>query len=125
MGEGSAVHEPLDIAGLTRSELIAGARARLARGHGAASALYYSALARGEFEPEQHGLSSEASEAWRRTFRLDLPRVVRIEHEGEGSETTAKLVLGLRDGLECESVLLPMRSDRSTLCISSQVGCKM
>jgi 23S rRNA (adenine2503-C2)-methyltransferase len=119
------VHEPLDIAGLTRSELVAGARARLARGHGAASALYRAALAGGEFEPERHGLSAEASAAWRRTFRLDVPRIVRIEREGDEAEMTAKLVLALRDGLECESVLLPMHSDRSTLCISSQVGCKM
>jgi 23S rRNA (adenine2503-C2)-methyltransferase len=119
------VHEPLDIAGLTRTELEAGARARLARGHGAARELYRAALARGEFVPEQHGLSAESCASWRRTFRLDVPRIVRIEREGEGAEATAKLVLALRDGLECESVLLPIWSDRSTLCISSQVGCKM
>ncbi|HEY2735445.1 MAG TPA: radical SAM protein, partial [Polyangiales bacterium] len=29
------------------------------------------------------------------------------------------------DGLECECVLLPMGRERSTLCVSSQVGCKM
>jgi 23S rRNA (adenine2503-C2)-methyltransferase len=34
-------------------------------------------------------------------------------------------VLALEDGLECECVLLPMGHDRSTLCISSQIGCKM
>jgi len=39
--------------------------------------------------------------------------------------TTAKAVLRLRDGLECECVLLPMGHGRSTLCVSSQVGCKM
>ncbi len=119
------MHEPIDIAGLTGPELVAAARARLPRGHGAARALYRAAFAHGVFEPGQHGLSAEATLAWRSGFCLGAPDVVRVVREGEGDAMTAKLVLRLRDGLECESVLLPMGQGRTTLCVSSQVGCKM
>ena len=119
------VQETNDIAGLTRAEFEAMARARLPRGHCVAAEIYRAAFERGEFEPERYGLSAEASDAWRRHFRLEAPRVVRVVREGEGDAITSKLVLGLRDGLECESVLLPMGPERTTLCISSQVGCKM
>lgn len=37
---------------------------------------------------------------------------------------TTKIVIRFKDGLECEAVLIPMKS-KGTLCISSQVGCKM
>lgn len=39
-------------------------------------------------------------------------------------EGTVKFLLKLEGGLECESVHIPMKA-KSTLCISSQVGCKM
>ncbi len=42
----------------------------------------------------------------------------------EESEGTVKFAVLLEDGLECESVLIPMESGM-TLCVSSQVGCKM
>ena len=45
----------------------------------------------------------------------------QIVHNEDG---TLKFLLKLDDGLECESVFIPMHS-KSTLCISSQVGCKM
>jgi 23S rRNA (adenine2503-C2)-methyltransferase len=38
---------------------------------------------------------------------------------------TKKLVIHLVDGARVESVLVPMRDDRFTLCVSSQVGCAM
>lgn len=44
-----------------------------------------------------------------------------VVHKEEG---TVKFLLKLSDGLECESVFIPMQAT-STLCISSQVGCKM
>lgn len=117
--------EPIDIAGVTGSELVALARTHIVRGHGAARAIYRAALRDGRFDPDSHGLSAEASAAWRRGFRLTLPQVARSASEQTELGTTAKLVLRLADGLECESVLLPMGRDRATICISSQVGCKM
>jgi len=44
----------------------------------------------------------------------------RIAHQEEG---TVKFLMRV-EGLECESVFIPMKS-KNTLCISSQVGCKM
>lgn len=115
----------LDIAGLTARELAAAAKARLARGAGAAFAVYRAAMREGRFEPERHGLSDQASAAFRSNFRFGWPEVVRTVREDDATGTTAKAVLRLHDGLECESVLLPMGHERTTLCISSQVGCKM
>jgi 23S rRNA (adenine2503-C2)-methyltransferase len=122
----AAVDEDVvDIQRLTGAQLVAVARARLTRGHGAASAIYRAALRSGRFEPEEHGLSAAASTGWRDAFRLSLPETLRVKREQTPTGLTAKVVLGLHDGLECESVLLPMGRDKSTLCVSSQVGCKM
>lgn len=101
------------------------ARARLPQGHGISKAIYKDALRRGRFEPEQHGLREAGAAAWREHFRLVLPEVVRVVSEDSETGTTAKAVLRLHDGLECECVLLPMGRGRSTLCVSSQIGCKM
>jgi 23S rRNA (adenine2503-C2)-methyltransferase len=116
---------PIDIPGLCRDELIASARERLTHGHGIASRVYKDALRFGRFQPEAHGLGEAAARAWREQFRFELPRVVRTISEQSELGATAKAVLALSDGLECECVLLPMGRERSTLCVSSQVGCKM
>ncbi len=50
------------------------------------------------------------------------------DREGHGAIETIKFVLQHEDGLETESVIIPMiRGDRvtTTLCVSSQVGCAM
>lgn len=57
---------------------------------------------------------------------VDLPPVVREQREGD----TVKFILRHPDdGLETESVIIPMRSRAGrlnhTLCVSSQVGCAM
>jgi len=60
------------------------------------------------------------AEKARRHFRFQLPPVVQKAGDG----TTYKFLLRLDDGLVSESVVIPMRHYKS-LCISSQVGCKM
>jgi 23S rRNA (adenine2503-C2)-methyltransferase len=50
-----------------------------------------------------------------------LPEVIRTAEE----DGTVKLVLRLADGLEVEAVRIPMGEDKATLCVSSQVGCKL
>lgn len=117
--------ERVNIAGLTGAELRAAARRELTRGHGAANAVYREALSAARFSPERHGLGAQAAAAFRACFGLTLPEVVRVTSQHASSGETTKFVLRLGDGLECESVLLPMGRGRSTLCISSQVGCKM
>eukprot|EP00536_Pseudo-nitzschia_multiseries_P019044 jgi/Psemu1/265142/estExt_Genewise1Plus.C_37000001 len=44
-----------------------------------------------------------------------------VSRSGDG---TTKLLLKLSDGLEVETVIIPWKGKRSTLCISSQVGCR-
>ncbi len=51
---------------------------------------------------------------------FSLPTLSRLTEEGG----TVKYLLKLHDGLECESVIIPMRGF-ATLCISSQIGCRM
>lgn len=82
-------------------------------------------MGQGSFAPDAHGLGDEACTQWRRHFQLSLPEVVQVRHEDTALGTTSKVVLRLADGLTCECVLLPKGEQRATLCISSQVGCKM
>ena len=116
---------PIHICGLTEAELVTAARARLTRGYGVARALYRQVVREARFDPEALGLSASTSDDWRDRFRLELPQVARRQRESQAQQTTAKRVLRLHDGYESESVYLPMGRGRSTLCISSQVGCKM
>lgn len=51
---------------------------------------------------------------------VTLPEVVKVDSDGE----TTKFLLRTHDRLEIESVLIPMQAG-GTLCISSQVGCRM
>ncbi len=53
-------------------------------------------------------------------FRINLGDITNIRNE----EGTTKYVLALKDGFEIESVVVPM-FNRNTLCVSSQVGCRM
>lgn len=41
------------------------------------------------------------------------------------TDGTEKLLMELADGAQVEAVLLPMRRERYTLCVSTQVGCSM
>src|SRR5438128_753042 len=52
--------------------------------------------------------------------QVDLPPV--IDHREDGK--TGKFLLKTKDNLEIESVLIPMQAG-VTLCVSSQVGCRM
>ena len=49
-------------------------------------------------------------------------RLVTAVKSPDGTE---KLLLELYDGAQIEAVLLPMRRERYTLCVSTQVGCAM
>jgi 23S rRNA (adenine2503-C2)-methyltransferase len=50
--------------------------------------------------------------------------VASLSHISQSSDSTTKLLLRLAGGLEVETVIIPWKGGRSTLCISSQVGCK-
>jgi hypothetical protein len=50
--------------------------------------------------------------------------VAKLSYISRSGDGTTKLLLRLADGLEVETVIIPFGGQRSTLCISSQVGCK-
>lgn len=116
---------PIDIHSMTRGELIAAARALLPRGAGVAARVYREAMLDGTYEPESLGLSASSVAAWRARFRFELPEVEALAREETHVGPTAKAVLRLEDGYEVECVHIPMGRGRYTLCVSSQVGCKM
>jgi len=121
---------PVDVLGLASTELIDAARRLLPFGSGAAGRLYARALATGRLEPEAFGLSDASCRAWRGAFDVGLLAVHRtVEEEGEHG-ATVKAVLATRDGHEIECVRIPVpapsgSAPRATLCVSSQVGCRM
>lgn len=50
--------------------------------------------------------------------------VASLSHISQSADSTTKMLLRLQDGLEVETVIIPFDGKRSTLCISSQVGCR-
>ena len=50
--------------------------------------------------------------------------VASLNHISQAKDTTTKLLLKLADGSLVETVIIPWNGVRSTLCISSQVGCR-
>lgn len=69
-----------------------------------------------EIEPQAHVLCQEML----KKVNTIPPLLSKVSQEGH----LTKFLLKFSDGLESESVAIPMESG-STLCISSQVGCKM
>ena len=93
---------------------------QLGRGRQHAMALYSHWFRSGELlssvEPQAMKLLQEMISI----TDFTLPAFAKEKNEGE----TFKFILRFADGLESESVLIPMESG-ITICISSQVGCKM
>ena len=50
--------------------------------------------------------------------------VASLSHVSQSSDLTTKLLLKLSDGMEIETVIIPWKGVRSTLCMSTQVGCR-
>jgi 23S rRNA (adenine2503-C2)-methyltransferase len=113
------------IHGLCNAELAQRAKLLLPRGHGIARRIHRQVMREGRFEPESFGLGQESAEAWRAAFSFELPKLVAVKSDDRDVGATSKMVLRLQDGLEVESVRIPMGRGRYTLCVSSQVGCKM
>ncbi|MBI4817295.1 MAG: radical SAM protein [Deltaproteobacteria bacterium] len=117
---------PKSLFGLTFEEAESLAKQHVPTGAGFTKDLYASAFRAGRFEPEALPIKSESKGAFRELFDVALPKVKRtIEEPNAEGVSTMKAVLELADGLEVEVVRIPMGPDKLTLCISSQVGCKM
>jgi 23S rRNA (adenine2503-C2)-methyltransferase len=106
----------------TQSEFVQFIFDRLGKGKRHAALLYSQWFKIGSIdyadwaEPQAHGLIEEML----KLVDLSLPLIVSEQHDSD----TVKFLLRMEDGLETESVLIPMQAG-ITLCISSQVGCKM
>jgi 23S rRNA (adenine2503-C2)-methyltransferase len=114
-GHTPAAHEGgVDILGLTLGEFIALAAERGMRTP-RATACYRAAFRDGR-----------AVEPW---ITIARPPIVRTERDAGAWGETVKFVQRHDDGLETESVLIPMRHRNApttrTICVSSQVGCAM
>jgi 23S rRNA (adenine2503-C2)-methyltransferase len=125
------VPSPLDILGLTRDELarhMAALHGKPGKGAYHADALFRDVYGHARLAPEalaafadNPGLAARV----RAAFTLGLPAVAGRQGDGD----TYKFLLRLEGApgtkpLESESVVIPMKHHK-TLCVSSQVGCKM
>jgi 23S rRNA (adenine2503-C2)-methyltransferase len=120
--------ERVEILGLSSDELAEAASRLLLSGAGVSGRVYARAFEAGRLELGGLGLSSKSESAWRDRFVLRLPKVLEVLREDVGEDFTAKALLGLEDGCEVECVRIPMPGSgggKSTLCVSSQVGCRM
>lgn len=119
----AASFEPIDPLGLDLPSLVAEFRKRYGKGQYHALALFRQIQRTGVSDPmslPEYERNPELAGFVAAQFPVRLPEV--CGRSGDGS--TFKFLLRLREGLESESVVIPMRSYKS-LCVSSQVGCKM
>ncbi len=119
---------PIDVLGLTADEFAAAARFALPSAAGIAHDLYRRLFATGRLDFAPWPLTASSLAAWQATFRAPLMEVARVVDEDGPGGFTAKAILRTHDGYEVECVRIPMRSgerESHTLCLSSQVGCRM
>jgi 23S rRNA (adenine2503-C2)-methyltransferase len=126
----SARQSKIDILGLTRDGLKELADKRLGPAAGAYAKVYAQAFKRFELNPSALGLGNEKVLLWTDNFSLKQPEIERVLTEPGEYGSTAKALLRLEDGLRVECVRVPMATrspdeGRGTLCVSSQVGCRM
>ncbi|HUX37688.1 MAG TPA: 23S rRNA (adenine(2503)-C(2))-methyltransferase RlmN [Rectinemataceae bacterium] len=125
-----------DILGLDFAELTRLAEELLPGGRGVAGEVYSRAFSSGRLELEGLGLSERNRRAWEEHFFVGLLSAGPREFEEGEFGDTEKAVLLLADGTSIECVLIPMPTrtagaglpegrPKSTLCVSSQVGCRM
>lgn len=115
----------IDLLGTPSAALHAAAVARFGDGKGAglARALHRDAARVGVFAPEAHGAGARAAAVWRDLAFLRLPDIANEVCEDTAHGVLRKSLLRLVDDRTIESVHLPMGRGRSSLCVSTQVGC--
>ncbi len=67
-------------------------------------------------------LKKELRKTLKDFLRIDRPKLINLQRAKDGVE---KFLFELHDGNTIETVLIPMKDNRKTICISTQVGCKM
>lgn len=116
---------PVDVLGLTADGLAAAAELALPSGAGVARDLYARLFKTGRFSPEALPLAPASLAAWQARFAVAPLAVKTVVDEQTAGGVTAKAIFTTADGYEIEAVRIPMHADDQTICISSQVGCKM
>ncbi len=114
-----------DVLGMGSEALIEEARRSLPSGAGLAGRIYARVFEKGSFEPEAFGMSARSAQAWRKGFGIGLLEVRGLAEEEGELGPTSKAIMECGDGARVECVRIPMHGGKSTLCISSQVGCRM
>ncbi len=92
--------------------------AALLRGTGRAQAIFQEL--RLGIDPFESASLTAGAKA--RLSAIAAPLPIRIQQRSRAPDGTTKLLLRLEDGASVEMVLIPER-DRTTLCVSTQVGC--
>lgn len=112
----------LSILELTFEEFVERHKASLGKGQRHAGILYSTYMRTGSSQAPE-SVEKQALPLWQSLCEatdFSLPEVSLVKKQGD----TTKFLLRMHDGLETESVHIPMESG-STLCISSQIGCRM
>ena len=77
---------------------------------------------KGVIDPEKMlNLSKDFRQRINQLFQFNLPRLLKLRISEDG---TRKYLFGVSGGGEVEAVMIPAK-DRTTLCLSSEVGCNM
>jgi 23S rRNA (adenine2503-C2)-methyltransferase len=107
----------------TQQEFSQDVQELLGKGKRHSEGLYAEWFRKGSITKEANWIEPQARKLVEDIFShtdFSLPELALQKQEGE----TVKFLLKMKDGLETESVLIPMESG-VTLCVSSQVGCRM
>ncbi len=103
----------MNLIGLSYNEILQYLQSHYSKGKYHAKLLYQSV-----YQKRSLGIGSLEQELME-DCSVDLPPIGSVIEEGD----TIKYLLTLDDGLESESIILPMNR-YNTLCVSSQVGCR-
>jgi 23S rRNA (adenine2503-C2)-methyltransferase len=107
----------------TQSEYVEKVLSLLKKGKSHAMGLYADGFKRGILDPTASWIEPQARQLASEICSItdfSLAEVSCVRQEGPVS----KFLLKYKDGLESESVLIPMKFGK-TICVSSQVGCRM
>lgn len=115
----------MDLLATTAAELRAAALGWFGarKGAGVAAAIYRQAVRQGVLAPQEHGLRADNARVWLEHAQLRLPKVIDEQTEVLPTGILRKRTLQFAPGRSVETVHLPMGRSRSSLCLSTQVGC--
>lgn len=114
---------PVSIFGLTQIEYGHAIQSRLGKGDYHAQKVYAEWFKKGEIDLNAEWIEPQAQELVKNILSLTDFSYAEVSSSKEEGDIK-KFLLKHSDGLESESVIIPMKFGY-TLCLSSQVGCKM